>query len=89
MVSKFFAKTRQGAKKTSLRTSQTKLIGGGGGEMCRVSGNEIYLHDNVRRRMGKASNPSIGGGREGAILKMRDLTHFILGPLCWESSGHQ
>jgi len=31
MVAKFFAKTMQGAKKTSLRTSHTKLIGRGGG----------------------------------------------------------
>ncbi len=30
MVAKFFAKTMQGAKKTSLRTSHTKLIGRGG-----------------------------------------------------------
>jgi hypothetical protein len=29
MVAKFFAKTMQGAKKKSLRTSQTKLIAGG------------------------------------------------------------
>ncbi len=32
---------------------------------AKKSSNEIYVHDNVRRRMGKASNPLIGGGREG------------------------
>jgi len=78
MVAKFFAKTMQGAKKTSLRMSHTKLIGRGG--VCRVSCNEIYVHDNVWRRMGKASNPLIGGGREGAILKMRDMTPLLLHP---------
>lgn len=77
-VAKFFAKTMQGAKKASLRTSQTKLIGEGGYVGSPVM--KFIFMIMFEEGWVKHQTHWLVGKWRGTILKMPDLTQLPLHP---------